>query len=318
MTSMQALRFNTYGGPEVLSIEQRPVPVLNPGEVLVKIEAAAINPSDVKIVGGLFGAPLPRTPGRDFAGTVVVGDPNWVGKEVWGSGAGFGFRRDGAHAEYVAVAASWLSVKPASLTMAEAAAIGAPFVTASVALERSALLRSGETVLITGALGAVGQAATQIAKWRGAKVIGVGRSARAKGFDGYINVAKQDLTVEVLAMTGGKGVDVVLDAVGGALFEPALKTLAHDGRHIAITSVGTRRVEFDLADFYHKRLRLIGVDTASLSGPEIAAILDNLRGGFDGDQLVAPSITIIPLRSAIDGYRNTVSSGTAKQVISFS
>jgi NADPH:quinone reductase-like Zn-dependent oxidoreductase len=90
MPSMRALRFEAYGPPSALSLQDIPVPSLNPGEVLVKVHASAVNPSDVKIVSGLFSAALPSTPGRDFAGTVVAGD-TWIGKEVWGSGAGFGF-----------------------------------------------------------------------------------------------------------------------------------------------------------------------------------------------------------------------------------
>jgi NADPH2:quinone reductase len=99
MKTMKALRFEKYGPPSVLAIQELPVPDLKTGEALVELHASAINPSDVKNVAGVFKASLPRIPGRDFAGVVVAGD-GWKGKEVWGSGAGFGISRDGTCAIY--------------------------------------------------------------------------------------------------------------------------------------------------------------------------------------------------------------------------
>src|SRR4051812_12778255 len=106
MKLMKSLRFEEYGPPSVLSIRDLPVPELLAGECLVELSAAAINPSDVKILAGALNASLPRTPGRDYAGVVVAGD-RWKGKEVWGTGAGFGITRDGAHAQYVVVNSDW-------------------------------------------------------------------------------------------------------------------------------------------------------------------------------------------------------------------
>jgi NADPH2:quinone reductase len=171
MTTMKALRFEKYGPPSVLSIQQVPVPDLKPGEALVELHASAINPSDVKNVAGVFKASLPRIPGRDFAGVVVAGD-GWKGKEVWGSGAGFGVSHDGTHAQYIVVSSDGLSEKPASLSMEQASAVGVPYLAAWSGLVDAANIQAGETVLITGALGAVGKAATQIAHWKKAKVIG--------------------------------------------------------------------------------------------------------------------------------------------------
>jgi NADPH2:quinone reductase len=102
MAIMKALRFEKYGSPALLSIQELPMPDLKQGEALVELHVAAINPSDLKNVAGVFKASLPRIPGRDFAGVVVAGD-GWKGKEVWGSGAGFGVSRDGAHAQYIVV-----------------------------------------------------------------------------------------------------------------------------------------------------------------------------------------------------------------------
>ncbi len=268
---MKALRFSEYGQPDVLSIADLEIPKPMLGEVLVKVAAAAINPSDVKNVAGLFSASLPRTPGRDFAGT-VVSDGEWQGREVWGSGVGFGVIRDGAQGEYLCLPTEWLSSKPANLSMAQAATVGVPYVTAWSALVHAGNLQPGETLLLIGSTGAVGEAAIQIAQWKGARVIGVGISDRQSEADVYVNSRNQDVPAAVLSATNGRGADIALDAVGGPTFETVLKSLRQGGRQIAITSTGNRRVEFDLVDFYHRQLRLIGVDTMKLTGSEIASI----------------------------------------------
>lgn len=309
---MKALRFEQYGTPDVLTYQEMPVPKLNAGEVLVEVRAAAINPSDVKIVSGLFGAAVPRTPGRDFAGVIVKGG-KLTGKEVWGSGAGFGFRRDGAHAEYLVLPASWVSEKPASLSMAQAAAVGAPFVTALHALADVGALQKGETLLITGGLGAVGRAATQIAHYLGARVIVAARNKAKSDADEFVDLSNSDLRDAVCTITRGKGADMVLDAVGGSLFEPALKALGLGGRHVVISSVGQKRVEFDLADFYHNRLKLFGVDTAKLSGEEIASTLDKLKAAFDAGSLSMPPVREWKFDQAADAYRNTAAGQSAKK-----
>jgi NADPH2:quinone reductase len=203
MAIMKALRFEKYGPPGVLTIQELPVPDLKPGEALVEMHAAAINPSDVKNVAGVFRASLPRIPGRDFAGVVVAGD-GWEGKEVWGSGAGFGVSRDGAHAQYIVVNSDGLSEKPARLSMEEASAVGVPYLAAWSGLVDAADIQAGETVLITGALGAVGRAATQIAHWKRANVIGADISDGVSSVDAFINTRDRELAVEVKALTTGR------------------------------------------------------------------------------------------------------------------
>jgi NADPH:quinone reductase len=301
MTTMKALRFERYGPPSVLSVQELRVPDLRPGEVLVELHASAINPSDVKNVAGVFKASLPRIPGRDYAGVVVAGD-GWKGKEVWGSGAGFGVSRDGTHAQYIVVSSDGLSEKPARLSMEEASAVGVPYLAAWSGLVDAANLQAGETVLISGALGAVGRAATQIAHWRKAKVIGADISDTPSDVDVFINTKVKELAVEVKALTDGKGADLVFDAVGGPMFEPCMKSLRLGGRQVAITSIGSGRVEFSLVDFYHNLLRLIGVDTLKLTGPAIAKIMDELRAGFDGGHLRPSPVRRWSLDQAIDAY----------------
>jgi NADPH:quinone reductase-like Zn-dependent oxidoreductase len=309
MKTMKALRFEKYGPPSVLSLQEVGVPDLRPGQALVELHASAVNPSDVKNVAGAFHSPLARVPGRDYAGVVAIGD-GWKGKEVWGSGPGLGLTRDGTHAQYVVVDVDSLSEKPAHLSMPEAAAVGIPYLAAWSALVDAARIQAGETLLVTGAGGAVGQAAIQIAHWRGARVIGADILDSPSDADAFVNANSKDLTVEARAWTDGKGVDLALDCVGGPMFEPCLKSLRLDGRQVAITSVGDGRVTFNLRDFYHKRVSLIGVDTLGLSGPQIATIMDSLRAGFDGGHLRPPSVQTWSLEQAVAAY-GAVQEGTS-------
>jgi len=113
-----------------------------------------------------------------------------------------------------------------------------------------------------------------------------------------VNTSKKDLAAEVKALTDGKGADVALDTVGGPMFEPVLKSLAVGGRQVAINSAVKRSVEFDLVDFYHNALRLIGLDTMKLTGPGIAKIMDALRAGFESGELKPSEIAAWPLDKA--------------------
>src|SRR5215211_6489448 len=153
-------------------------------ELLIELKAAAVNPSDVKAATGLMPyAVFPRTPGRDYAGVVIDGPTGWVGREVFGSSGDLGIRRDGTHATHLAVEAEAVVDKPRTISWEEAAGIGVPFVTAMEGLRRAGLPKPDETVLVMGVNGKVGQAATQIATWPGARVIGVVR--RAESYEGH-------------------------------------------------------------------------------------------------------------------------------------
>jgi NADPH:quinone reductase-like Zn-dependent oxidoreductase len=166
------------------TIELRRLARQRPEDVLVEIRAAAVNPSDVKAAIGMMPyAVFPRTPGRDYAGVVVEGPSHLVGQEVFGSSGDLGIRRDGTHATHLVVEADAVVPKPGNLSLAEAAGIGVPFVTATEGYRRAGMPKPGDTVLVMGLNGKVGQAATQIASWRGARVIGVVR--KAETYEGH-------------------------------------------------------------------------------------------------------------------------------------
>jgi NADPH:quinone reductase-like Zn-dependent oxidoreductase len=316
---MKALRFAEFGPPSVLRIQEVAIPGPGQGETLVRVTAAAINPSDIGNVAGRFKTTtLPRTPGRDLAGTVVAGSGQ-KGEQVWGSCPALGIARDGSHAEYVVVPAETLSRKPKSLNMAQAAMIGVPYITAWASVVSAAQIQAGETILIVGVAGAVGQAATQIANWKQARVIGADTSSdRIPGTEAVVNTKTEDLRERVFELTAGKGVDAVFDTVGGTMFEPALRSLGVGGRQVAISSKGEPRVTFNLVDFYHNSSRLIGVDSYGLTSRQIAEIENELQRGFETGVLTPPAIEIVPFEKAVDAYElMAAGQAKAKQVLSF-
>src|ERR1700747_2392278 len=141
---MRALKFYQTGSLDDLRIEEVPQPTPGPGEVLVQVKAAAVNPSDIKNVQGkMHETTVPRIPGRDFAGTIVKGPADVLGQSVFGSGGNLGFGRDGSHAEFVAIPATAVIPLPRNLSFEQAAGIGVAYITAWAALVNAARIQSG-------------------------------------------------------------------------------------------------------------------------------------------------------------------------------
>ena len=259
-------------------------------EVLIEVKAAAVNPSDVKAATGLMPyAVFPRTPGRDYAGVIVDGPPETVGREVFGSSGDLGIRRDGSHATYLTVEADAVVDKPEEISWEEAAGIGVPFVTAMEGFRRAGLPTKDETVLVMGVNGKVGQAAAQIASWRGARVIGVVR--KAEPYEGHANSAVEVIdasVVEVAArtreLTGGNGADIVFNTVGDPYFQAASQSLALRGRQILIAAIKPI-VPFNILEFYRGQHAYVGIDTLALSSSATGAVLRELAPGFASGHL---------------------------------
>ena len=317
---MKAVRLTRFGAPDVLAIEQ--VADFTPavGQARVRIEAASINPSDVKnVAGAMTQTTPPRIPGRDFAGVVEAGPAEWIGAAVWGTGGDTGFTRDGSHAEIIAVPVASLRRKPDILSFDQAASVGVNYVAAWCGLE-AAGVKAGETVLLIGAGGGVGGAAAQIARQLGARVIGADQhtphpDAPILSIAEKLILGAKDLPAEVRAATGGKGADVVFDLVGGVMFRNAVNSLALRGRLVEISATGQREVSFDLADFYHNESRLYGVDTLKRDLTASADVLDALTPGFvAGHYRAAPIGETCGLGEAQQAYRK-VAAGAAGRVV---
>lgn len=216
---MKAVRIHSFGGPEVLSYEETPRPQVGPDDVLIRVHAAAVNPVDWKIregyLRGFIDYELPVTLGWDVSGVVeevggAVTDLR-VGDEVYSRPD---ITRDGAYAEYIAVRASEAAPKPRSLDHVQAASVPLAALTAWAALFDAADLQPGQTVLIHAAAGGVGSFAVQLAKWKGARVIGTASAAnhgllRELGADELVDYNTTRFEEVV------RGVDVVLDTIGG-------------------------------------------------------------------------------------------------------
>lgn len=221
------------------AVREVATPTPGPGEVLVKVLAASVNFPDLLMTRGeyQFKPPLPFTPGLDLAGEVAALGEGVTGWKV--GDAVVGGARLGGFAEYAVLDARGLKAKPERLSFAQAAAYGAAYLTAYVALVRRARLEPGEWVLVHGAAGGVGLAAVDLAKAMGAKVIATSASdAKLKIVEGeyapdaVLNVTK-GFREEVKAITGG-GADIIYDPVGGDVFDESVRCIAFDGRLLVI------------------------------------------------------------------------------------
>jgi NADPH2:quinone reductase len=304
-----------------LDFADQPEPVAKPGFAVVRVGAAAVNPSDVKASLGLMPqAVWPRTPGRDFAGVVVAGPTEWVGREVYGSGGDIGITRDGSHARFLLLPVEALRDRPRSISMDEAGAVGVPFVTAYEGFRRSGMPQAGQTVVVLGANGKVGQAAVQLAAQGGARAIAVQR--RAGPFEGFacgpvdaIDAREVDIAARVRELTNGRGADIVYNTVGSAYFEAANKAMAKGATQIFIAT-HDRAVPFDIFAFYRGMHTYVGIDSLALDCVAATAQLDAMREGFERGTLKPfPVARAYALEEAAEAYRLVLSGSTDRVVL---
>ena len=239
---MKAIRIHEFGQSEdVLKYEDVPIPEPKAGEVLIKVEAASLNRADLGLRKGTYriaADALPVIPGREFAGTIAklgAGVNEFtVGQRV------VGYPSLGGYAEYALAKTSEVRPVPDGVTSAQAAALPTASLTAWFGLQTDGNLKSGEWLLIQGGSSGVGVAAIQIAKHLGARVIATSgneakcRRLRMLGADVTIDVSENDFVAEVLRVTNDRGVDVVLEMIGGEVYQKSLKVLAPGGRLFSI------------------------------------------------------------------------------------
>ena len=239
---MKAIRIHEFGPSEdVLKYEEVPVPEPKAGEVLIKVEAASLNRADLGLRKGTYrmaADALPVVPGREFAGTIAkLGEgvsEYRVGQRV------VGYPSVGGYAEYAIAKVAEVRPVPDGVTAAQAAALPTASLTAWFGLTTDGALKSGEWLLIHGGSSGVGTAAIQIAKHFGAKVIATtgseekARRLRQLGADVTIDVSQDDFLPEVLRVTNNRGVDVVLEMIGGDVYQKSLQALAPGGRLFSI------------------------------------------------------------------------------------
>ena len=322
---MQRLRLHAKAAsPDAirLTLEEIATPQPNPGEVVVAVQAAGVNPSDgAAAIGRMPQAVWPRTPGRDWAGAVVAGPAHLIGTVVFGSGGDLGITRDGSHATHLVLPEDAIVPRPQGMTTQEAGTLGVPFVTAWEGFSRAGMPRSGEIVLVLAANGKVGQAAVQIAAMLGARVFGAVR--RAEAFLGpagvavtMIDASSVDIATAVREATGGHGADIAFNTVGSPYFAAANEAMAYDARQILIAT-RERPVPFDIFTFYRGRHSYFGVDTLGLDAVASAAALRAMLPGFESGALRPFPVmadACYGLDRAEDAYRR-VMDGTRDRVV---
>jgi len=322
-TTMRAVQLTQHGGPEVLRVTEVNTPVPQPGEVLVKVSAAALNNTDLWTREGEYGLPgpragwrgpldFPRIQGADVAGRVAaVGDG--VDEDILGSRVVIdpaiydvdepdanitglmGSERDGGYAEYVTVPANRShDVTGSNLSDDQLAALPISYGTALGMIERGRL-RTGETVLVSGASGGVGIALVQLARARGARVIAISSGSKIHAVQdagAHVVVDRAANVAEQVHAVAPKGIDVVLDVVAGDLVHDGLALLHTAGRWVVAGALGGHTIGFDVRDLYLHNLQLIG---STMHTPEHFELLMDMARRSQIRPIVA---TVFPLEQA--------------------
>jgi len=255
----------------------------------------------------------PRIPGRDYAATIIE-PPSRAGEAVYGtSGNKQAFTVDGAQAEYMLVPENVVAPMPKGVSFVQAATMGVPFTTAATVLKRTGA-KAGEYVLVLGANGAVGSAVVQLARGLGCKVLQGSRKE-----DADVNTSSDPEMKAVDGLTGGKGVDVVVDTVGSpALTAAAVAKLGKRGRlgFIAGPRSGSKEMSFDMVDFYRSEKSILGVNTLSYGVEEFAEELKAVSEMVEKGLLKAEAEwTQIKLDDGVEAYKKAGQKGSGKFLI---
>src|SRR2546425_7055173 len=310
--SVKAVLCKQYGPPETLVVEELPSPRAGPGEAVVSVKAASVNFPDVLIIQNKyqFKPPLPFSPGSELAGVVKE-----VGAGVSSVRPGdkvMAFTTYGAFAEEVKTEASRLLPMPEGMDYPSAAAFLLTYGTSDHALRDRGALKAGETLLVLGAAGGVGLAAIEIGSALGARVIACASTeeklavCREHGADATINYVAEDLRERVKALTEGRGVDVVYDAVGGPYSEPAFRSLAWRGRLLVVGFAAGDIPKLPLNLPLLKGASVVGVFWGDFSRREPKAFAESVRqlARWYGEGRLRPHVSqTLPLERAAEAIQ---------------
>jgi len=280
---MRAIEITRYGAPEVLQLCQRPLPTLKAGEVLIKVHAAGVNRPDVLQRSGHYPVPPGASdlPGLEVAGEIVDGDLAAGGFQIGDMVCAL--VQGGGYAEYCTAPATQCLPLPRGLSPIEGASLPETFFTVWSNVFDRARLATGESLLVQGGSSGIGVAAIQIATALGHRVFTTAgsdekcRACEALGAELGINYRSMDFVEAVKTATAGKGVDVILDMVGGEYVPREISCLADDGRLVLIALLGGSRATIDLGQILRRRLTLTGSTLRARPVPFKAAIADRLR-----------------------------------------
>ena len=317
---MKAIRVHEFGGPEVLKLEE--VPDLEPGtgQVLVRVKAVGVNPVDtyIRTGGHAVKPPLPYTPGSDAAGDVeAIGEgvsSVAVGDRVYVAGS-----LTGTYAEQALCKESQVHPLPSHLSYAQGAAVHVPYATAYRGLFQRARAVAGETVLVHGASGGVGIASVQLARAAGLKVIGTGGTSEGRdlvareGAHHVLDHRAAGYLDEVLALTGGRGVDVILEMLANVNLGNDLRLLAKSGRVVVIGNRGT--VEINPRDAMGRDAAILGMTLMSASEHDLASIHAGLVAGLENRTLRPVIGREFPLAEAPRAHEAVMEPGAYGKIV---
>jgi len=319
---VKAIRIQSTGGPEVLRLEEVPAPVAGAGQVVVKIAAAGVNFIDVYHRTGQYRMPLPFTPGQEAAGVVSA-----VGAGVTDVSVGERVAYAhvlGAYAEYALVPADRVVPLPEGVDAKLGAAAMLQGITAQYLATTVYPLRSGDTCLVHAAAGGAGLLLCQVAKLRGARVIGTVSTpekaalARAAGADDVILYTEQDFEVEVKRLTGGKGVQVVYDSVGRTTFEKGLNVLAPRGMMVLFGQSSGAVAPLDPQVLNQKGSLVLTRPTLGhfiATRAELLARAGDVLGWIRAGKLKVRIGLELPLAQAAEAHRRLEARGTTGKVL---
>lgn len=317
---MMAIRVRQHGGPEVMRLEEVPDPRPGPGQVVVRVEAAGVNPVDTYIRAGAYARmpDLPYTPGLDAAGVVESAGAGVTrvapGQRVYVAGS-----LGGTYAQKALCAETQVHPLPERVSFAQGAGVNVPYATAYRALFRRAGALAGETVLVHGASGGVGTAAVQIARAAGLRVIGTagtreGRDlAEREGAHHVLDHRAPGYLGQVLGLTGGRGADVILEMLANVNLGRDLEVLAPAGRVVVIGSRGT--VEIDPRETMGRDASILGMSLMNASPAEAASIHAALLAGLESGTLRPVVGRELPLAQAPEAHRAVLQAGAHGKIV---
>lgn len=322
---MQAIAISRPGGPDVLVAENMPRPECGSGEVLIRVAAAGINGPDLAQRRGHYDPPPGASPlpGLEVAGEIVA-----LGADIDGWRVGdrvMALTNGGGYAEYAAVPAGQVLPIPRGWSLIEAACLPETWFTITQTLVMRAGLEPGMSVLVHGAAGGIGGAAIQIATILGAKAIGVVSSpakadyALSLGAVATIDYTKEDVAGRALELTGGKGVDRVVDIIGGPMTEKNLAASARGAHIVQVSTLDGANASLSLRTLMARQLTLSGSTLRPQTAQTKAAIADRIRQdllpALSKDGFVKPAVTAFPLTQAAAAHRAMEARGHVGKIV---
>jgi NADPH2:quinone reductase len=322
--AMKAIRLHTFGEPEVLQLEDVPDPHPGSGQVLVRVHAVGVNPVETYIRSGIYPKPpTPYTPGNDGAGVIEAVGPDVtrvaVGDRVYITGS-----LSGTYAEKALCLATRVHPLPAPASFAQGAAINVPYGTAYHALMQRARALPGESVLVHGASGGVGIAAVQLARAAGMMIIGTASSERGRklvleqGVQHVLDHGASGYLDQVLTLTSGRGVDIILEMLANVNLGNDLNVLARGGRVAAIGNRGPGNqgmVTINPRAIMNREGAILGVSLGGASESEVVSMHAALVAGLANGSLRPVIGQEFPLAEAAKAHHAVLESGSYGKIV---